>query len=173
MKPLAPPAAPGNLAAMNVTKPNPRSPSVTTPSVTTPGVTPPGVNRRDLWAVLAVLAAIAVMVAYRHVYVEPRSWGALCLDLAQAPLACRPRAALLWLQHWQLWGAGALVLGLWAFIGAPFVVRASAVALGVIAVLNYNATWGMVGAALGVWAWVEARTRAAKPTTGMRAGARN
>lgn len=168
MMPLAPPTAPGNLTAMNVTQPN-----ATPPGARLPDATPPGANRRDLRAFLAVSAAIAVMVAYRYVYVEPRSWGALCLDLAQAPLACRPRAALLWLQHWQLWGAGALLLGLWAFIGAPFVVRASAVALGVIAVLNYNATWGMVGAALGVWAWVEARTRAAKPTTGMRAGARN
>ena len=114
----------------------------------------------DLRAALAVLAAIGLMVLYRHLQVEPREMGALCLDLGQAPFSCRPRAVLLWLQHWQLWGAGALVLGVWAFIGAPFAVRASAVALGVIAVLNFNATWGMVGAALGGWAWVEANARA-------------
>lgn len=121
------------------------------------------VSRRDLVALLAVAAAIGMMVAYRHVYVEPRAWGALCLDLSQAPLACQPRAALLWLQHWQLWGAFAMGLGIWAFVGAPFPVRAAAVAMGVIAVLNFNATWGMVGAALGGWAWVEANARAARP----------
>ncbi|MFC0389528.1 hypothetical protein [Muricoccus vinaceus] len=129
------------------------------------------VTKHDIRAILAVAAAIGLMVAYRHVYVEPRAWGALCLDMAQAPFACRPRAALLWLQHWQLWGAGALALGFWAFIGAPFAVRAAAVALGVIAVLNFNATWGMVGAALGGWAWVEANARTvARPSS--RAGAR-
>ena len=117
-------------------------------------------DARDFRAALAVAAAIGLMVLYRHLQVEPREMGALCLDLTQAPFACRPRAALLWLQHWQLWGAGAMALGVWAFIGAPFAVRAAAVALGVIAVLNFNATWGMIGAALGGWAWVEANARA-------------
>lgn len=120
------------------------------------------VPKRDLLALLAVAAAIGLMVAYRHVYVEPRAWGALCLDLSRAPFACQPRAVLLWLQHWQLWGAVAMGLGIWAFVGAPFAVRAAAVAMGVIAVLNFNATWGMVGAALGGWAWVEANARAAR-----------
>jgi hypothetical protein len=117
------------------------------------------VTKRDLLGLLAVCAAIGLMMAYRHIYVEPREWGALCLDLSRAPFACQPRAALLWLQHWQLWGAGALVLGLWGFIGTSFRVRAAAVALGVIAVLNFNATWGMIGAALGAWAWVGALAR--------------
>jgi len=120
------------------------------------------VAKRDLRALLAVAAAIGLMLAYRYVYVEPRAWGAICLDLSQAPLACQPRAVLLWLQHWQLWGAAAMGLGIWAFIGAPFAARAAAVALGVIAVLNFNATWGMVGAALGAWAWVEANAREAR-----------
>ncbi len=128
---------------------------------------PMTVSKRDLWAALAVGAAIALMVTYRHLQVEPREMGALCLDLSQAPFACQPRAALLWLQHWQLWGAGAVVLGIWAFIGAPFWVRAAALALGVIAVLNFNATWGMIGAALGGWAWVEAAARkSAQPRRG-------
>lgn len=122
------------------------------------------VTKRDLLAALAVAAAIFLMVAYRHWQVEPREMGALCLDLAGAPFECRPRAVLLWLQHWQLWGAGALALGFWAFLGAPFAVRAAAVALGVIAVLNFNATWGMIGAALGAWAWVEGNAR--RPQTG-------
>ncbi|MBP0444107.1 hypothetical protein J8J14_04890 [Roseomonas sp. SSH11] len=125
------------------------------------------VTKRDVLAALAVLASIGLMVLYRNLQVEPREMGALCLDLSKAPFACQPRAVLLWLQHWQLWGAGALVLGVWAFIGAPLAVRAGAVALGVIAVLNFNATWGMIGAALGAWAWVEANARrAAAPARG-------
>jgi len=118
-----------------------------------------GVTKRDLLAMLAVAAAIGLMVAYRAWQVEPREMGALCLDPATAPFACRPRAVLLWLQHWGLWGAAALALGLWGFVGSPFAVRAAAVAMGVIAVLNFNATWGMIGAALGIWTWVEANAR--------------
>lgn len=111
----------------------------------------------------AVLLAVGAMALYRHLYVEPREWGALCLDLSRAPLACRPRAALLWLQHWQLWGAGALLLGLWAFLGGPAPARIAAVALGVIAVLNYNASWGMLGAVLGAWAWIGDAMRPRRP----------
>ena len=110
--------------------------------------------KRDLRALGAVLLAVCTVALYRHLYVEPREWGAACLDLSRAPAACLPRAALLWLQHWQLWGAGALVLGTWSLAGAPRAVQATAVAAGVIAVLNFNATWGMLGAALGGWSWI-------------------
>jgi len=117
-------------------------------------------HKRDLVALLAVILAVAAMAAFRATLVEPRHWGAACLELsAAAPAACWPRAGLLWLQHWQLWGLGALALGLWSFLGAPLPVRAAAVALGVIAVLNYNATWGMLAACLGAWAWAEALFR--------------
>ncbi|MFT8244308.1 hypothetical protein [Roseomonas sp. BN140053] len=115
--------------------------------------------RRDLGGLLAVVLAVGAMAIYRAVWVEPREWGAACLDLSQAPLACLPRAGLLWLQHWQLWGGAALLLGLWGFIGSPNWVRVAAVALGIIAILNFNATWGMLGAALGAWAWVGAVAR--------------
>ena len=35
-------------------------------------------------------------------------------------------------------------------------MRVAAVALGAVAVANYNATWGMLGLALGAWAWIGA-----------------
>ncbi|UFN48060.1 hypothetical protein LPC08_18885 [Roseomonas sp. OT10] len=117
-------------------------------------------TRRDWQGVGIVVLALGAMALYRHLYVEPREWGAACLDLARAPAACTPRAALLWLQHWQLWGGAALALGLWSFLGAPWALRVAAVALGIIAVLNYNATWGMLGAALAAWAWIGASARA-------------
>ena len=111
-------------------------------------------TRRDLYGIAAVLAVLLLVPAYWQGYVEPREWVALCAQAAP-PAACVPRAALGWLQHWQLWGAGALLLGGWAFLlRAPFPVRVAAVTLGAVAVLNYNATWGMLGAALGAWAWI-------------------
>lgn len=108
--------------------------------------------RRTAIAVAIVIVWIALLLLYRWLYVEPRAWGAICAG-AQQPLACAPRTALLWLQHYYRWGTGALVLGVWAFLGAPLAVRAGAVGIGVAAVINYNATWGMLGAALGVWSW--------------------
>lgn len=110
-------------------------------------------TRRD-WAGLAVVAVwVAALLVYRQVYIEPRDWGAICAASA-APFACAPRAALLWLQFWQLWGAAALALGLAAFVGAGFWAAVGAVALGAAAVINYNATWGMLGLALGAWTWI-------------------
>lgn len=117
-------------------------------------------SRRDWLGLLIALGVLGAMLGYRAVHVEPREWGALCAAAAP-PLACGPRAALLWLQHWHLWGAGALGLGLWAFLGGPFALRVAAVALGAVAVANYNATWGMLGLALGAWAWIGAGRRTA------------
>jgi hypothetical protein len=106
-----------------------------------------------LVGVATVASVVGAMLLYRHFGIEPRHWGTTCAG-ADAPLNCVPRAALLWLQHWWLWGAGALVAGFGAFLGAPHWVRVAAVALGIVAVINYNATWGMLGAALGAWAWI-------------------
>ncbi|MDB5315095.1 MAG: hypothetical protein JWO26_215 [Rhodospirillales bacterium] len=115
-------------------------------------------TRRDWTGLLIALAALAAMLAYREIWVEPRAWGAICAA-SPRPFACEPRAALLWLQHWQLWGGGALVLGIWAFLGGPHWVRVAALALGMIATVNFNATWGMLGAALGVWAALSPRVQ--------------
>jgi hypothetical protein len=114
--------------------------------------------RRD-WAGLAIVAlATSGLIAYRAVYIEPRAWGTICAAAAGAPLACGPRSALVWLQREYLWGGMALALGLVAFLWrGPFVVAVAAVVMGIAAVENYNATWGMVGAALGAWAWLRVR----------------
>lgn len=113
-----------------------------------------GMRRRDLYGIAAVLASLLLVLTYRQSFVEPREWVALCAQ-STPPIACAPRAALGWLQHWQLWGVGALLLGGWAFLlRAPFAARVAAVALGAVAAVNYNATWGLLGAALGAWAWI-------------------
>ena len=109
------------------------------------------IGGRDWAGLLSVALWLAVLLAYRHLYIEPRAWGAACAAAAP-PLACLPREALLWAQYWGLWGLAALALGLAAFLGAP--VAVAAVAAGVAGVVNYNATWGMLGLALGAWAWI-------------------
>lgn len=124
----------------------------------------PGAARRDeprhrgllraLLAAAALGAWLWALLAYRAAYVEPREWGAACAVL-MPPAACLPREALLWLQHWQVWGLAALALGMAAFAGAE--VAFLAVAAGIAGVVNYNATWGMLGACLGAWAWVSGR----------------
>lgn len=117
-------------------------------------------TRRDVAALAAVAGSLAALLLYRAWGVEPRPWGALCAAAAP-PLACLPRGALLWLQRWYLWGGAALLLGLAAFLRAPWPVPAAAVALGAAAVANYNATWGMLGLALGAWSWIRRDQRPA------------
>jgi hypothetical protein len=118
--------------------------------------------KRDWIGLLVAAGVLGAMLLYRDIYVEPREWGAICAA-AEVPPACRPRAVLLWLQHWQLLGGGALALGLWAFLGSsrggPHWVRVAAVALGAVAIVNYNATWGLVALLLGAWTWIGAAGR--------------
>lgn len=112
------------------------------------------VRLRDWVGLAVVVAATAGLIAYRAAFIEPRAWGAVCAAAA-APVACVPRAALLWLQREYLWGGIALALGFSAFLlRLPFWVRVAAVVVGIAGVENYNATWGMVGAALGAWVWL-------------------
>jgi hypothetical protein len=114
-----------------------------------------GLTRRDAWGLAIVATTTAALITYRAIYIEPRAWGAICATAEGAPLACASRAALFWLQRQYLWGGFALALGLVAFLcRGPFVIAVTAVVMGMAAVENYNATWGMVGAALGVWAWL-------------------
>ncbi len=115
---------------------------------------------RDRWGLGVVVASTAALIVYRYVYIEPRAWGAICAASSGVPLACYPRAALVWLQGKYLWGEAALGLGLLAFLArGPFVVCVAAVLVGIAAVENYNATWGMVGAALGAWSWLRVSGR--------------
>ena len=100
---------------------------------------------------------LAALLLYRYQYVEPRSWVDACAAAAP-PLACAPRQALLWAQYHGLWGLAALALGILSFIGIP--VAAPAIAAGLAGVVNYNATWGMLGVALGAWAWISPARRA-------------
>jgi hypothetical protein len=114
-----------------------------------------------------IMVFLAALLTFRAVWVEPRAVGALCAGAAPW-WPCALRAALLWGQYWGLWGGSALVLGVLANRGVP--VAALAIALGAAGVVNYNATFGMLGLALGAWAWIippaPAATAAAPPAPG-------
>jgi len=106
---------------------------------------------KRLAAIAACMAAwLAALLVYRAWGIEPRFWGAACAA-ADAPLACAPRAALLWLQYQYFWGGTALTLGLAGFLFRRDWLAIAALAAGIAGVVNYNASWGMLGAALGAW----------------------
>lgn len=107
----------------------------------------------DAMGLALVGASLALMMRYRTVYIEPRDWGAICAGTA-TPLICLPRTATLWLQSVYGWGAAALYAGLLTLIRAPSPICVAAVALGAVAIVNQNATWGAVGLCLGAWSWV-------------------
>jgi hypothetical protein len=68
---------------------------------------------------------------------------------------------VLWLQYERLFGFPALLLGLLAFAFASRALGVAGAALGIVAVINYNGTEGIVGAALALWGWLEAAMPAA------------
>lgn len=105
----------------------------------------------------SIPAAIAVsaIVAFRSHIVEPQDWASACVQ-AIHPTACLPRAALLWMQTKQVWGDIALGVGVLTFLlpRAPRWLCAVALAWGIAAVTNYNATFGILGSCLAGYAWV-------------------
>lgn len=125
---------------------------------------------RDLPALLLVVAAIGGAAFYRRYGVEPRFWAAACIA-GQPPFGCLPRAAAVWLQGQDLWGWAALLLGVAAFVTRRFAVAIAALILGGAAVVNFNATLGMPGAALGLWTWLRLRPRVARERGAARAEA--
>ncbi|MBO0711220.1 MAG: hypothetical protein J2P47_08100 [Acetobacteraceae bacterium] len=115
---------------------------------------------RDWLGLASVALWLVALVAFRRVYVEPQSWVGACVAPGR-PISCAFRAALLWLEARSGWGLGALALGFWAFMGAPFWARVGAVGLGATAVALNNPLWGVLGLTLGAWAWIgRARTPA-------------
>jgi len=112
------------------------------------------VTRRDWWGLGTVVSVAAALVLYRFYFIEPREWGAACVS-ASPPLVCLPRAGVIWLQRYYLWGGVSLALGLWGFAwGGAFAAQLGAVLFGVAGIENYNATWGAIGLALGAWGWL-------------------
>ncbi len=110
------------------------------------------------WACLALVSLIGGgAAAFRQLAIVPRATVGICAA-ADAPAFCAPRAAVLWLQYEQLFGWAAFFLGLAAFILGRRLPGALALGIGIAAVVNYNGTTGILGAALGLFAWIGLNT---------------
>jgi hypothetical protein len=106
------------------------------------------------WICVALVTVLGGgAAAFREVAIVPRATVGICAA-ANAPGFCAPRAAVLWMQYEQLFGWAALALGLAAFVLGRRFGAALAIGIGIAAVVNYNATTGILGAALGLFAWV-------------------
>ncbi len=117
----------------------------------------PRPNRGDLIGIaITLLISIAAFI-FRDATISPRAFVALCAA-PHAPLVCLPRHAVLWAQYERLFGLTALLLGLLAFAFANRPIGIAALTLSVTAIINYNGTEGIIGAALGLWGWLEARS---------------
>ena len=107
---------------------------------------------------LALVALIGGgMFAFRWFAIRP-GWTVGACAAPGAPDFCIPRIAVLKLQYYQGFGWTAFTLGLAAFILGWRLTAALAVAVGVAAVVNYNGTTGILGAALGLTAWLSLAT---------------
>ncbi len=110
---------------------------------------------------LAGLALVALigggMFAFRWFAIRP-VWTVGACAAPDAPGFCLPREAVLKLQYYQGFGWAAFALGLAAFMLGWRLAAALAVAVGIAAVVNYNGTTGILGAALGLTAWLSLAT---------------
>lgn len=102
------------------------------------------------WAVAVIGGG---MFAFRALAIAPRATVGLCAA-ANAPAICVPRHLVLQGQYFGTFGWAALALGLWAFFGARRLPAMAALGVGIAAVVNYNGTQGIIGAALGLIAWL-------------------
>lgn len=114
----------------------------------------PGLATADLVGLFLVAATGLATWAFRALIISPRAYVAICASHVP-PLICVPRQAVLWLQFMHLWGFSSLLLGILAFALRSRALAIAAVALGTAATVNYNATEGIIGAAFGLWAWLD------------------
>jgi len=108
------------------------------------------------WIGIAVVVALAALaIGFRELTIVPRAYVGLCAA-AHKPLVCIPRQAVLWAQYERWFGMAALLLGILGFAFARRALGVAALAIGIVATVNYNGTEGIIGASLGLWAWLEA-----------------
>jgi hypothetical protein len=110
--------------------------------------------RRGEWIGIPIAAfGVGLLAVFRARVALSPAWDAAC-EAARPPLLCAPRAWLFWSEYWGLWGGAALLLGVIGLAGRRSAPSVAALALGVVAVLDGNVSFGLLGAALGAWAWI-------------------
>lgn len=110
------------------------------------------------WLGLAVIAVIGVgSWLFRYETIQPL-WTVGACDSRHPPGFCASRHAVLWLQYHQVIGWTAFVLGAAAFVLGRRWLGVFAIAIGIAAAVYYNATTGILGGALGLYAWIGIKT---------------
>ncbi len=110
------------------------------------------------WYGLTAVAIIGVAAwVFRFQAIAP-FWTVGACASANPPGFCVPRQAVLWLQYEGAFGWAAFVLGVAAFALGRRWLGVAAIAIGIAAVVNFNATTGILGAALGLFAWAGVNT---------------
>ena len=110
-------------------------------------------DERDLIGALLAALTGGGAFAFRQLAIVPRATVGICAS-SPRPDYCIPRE---WVLHWQYLGSfgwSALALGVLAFFLGSRVLAGLAVGLGIAAVVNYNGTQGIIGATLGLIAWL-------------------
>lgn len=95
--------------------------------------------------------------AFRELAIVPRATVGICAA-SSAPGWCVPRGWVLSGQYYGIFGWAALAVGLAAFFWGKRAVAGLAIGLGIAAVVNYNGTQGIIGAAFGLAAWLSLLT---------------
>lgn len=112
---------------------------------------------RDLIGVALAALTGGGAFAFRQLAIVPRATVGICAATVR-PGYCVPRG---WVLHWQYLGSFgwvALAVGIIAFFWGSRVLAGLAIGLGIAAVVNYNGTQGVIGAALGLMAWLSLLT---------------
>ena len=114
-----------------------------------------GPTRRDWAGIAAVVVVFGLFQAFRLIWMEPRSVGLACLHGGPS-LVCSTLSGLAWVIHFYVIGGVALLCGIWAITRGSLLPAVLSVCLGVVGMIDYNISWGLLGAALGVWTWLRA-----------------
>lgn len=111
----------------------------------------------DFFGAWAVLILGGGAFAFRALVVKPVAMVGICAA-AGAPAICAPRHLVLMWSYYGVFGWAALLCGLLAFFRGSRFAGALAIGLGIAAVVNFDGTKGLTGAALGLIAWASAAT---------------
>jgi len=115
-------------------------------------------SQGDAMAALSAALVGGGFYLFRHALIAPRATVGICAA-ATPPGFCTPRHWVLQGQYYGTFGWAALALGLLAFWSGRREIAGLAIGLGIAAVVNYNGTQGIIGAALGVAAWASVIAR--------------
>jgi hypothetical protein len=111
-------------------------------------------RRGDLIGIVVLLLSVVALEAFRLLWFEPRAIAIACLHHAAAPAVCATRAGMGWLVNNAILGTLALAFGIAAIATQNRPIAIAAACLGAAGLINYNVSWGMLGACLGLWAWL-------------------